>query len=207
MRLENWLAALAIAAIAGVASGSGVAAADTDPGLPGPEAPVAPVAPGPQAPVAPQTDLPVPADPFATTSQQTKSNPVGALADLLSGSGGSPAAILGQGVGLNGAPQADPLASVGALLPQNYRMPSGEDDSPYVLQTGVPAGPFARVDAFKGVHALLHGSLGRMPGAELGQPLPGTAPPPGTAIPAGIEQFITDPPLPVEPGVPPVPPS
>ena len=81
-------------------------------------------------------------------------------------------------------------------------MPSGEVDSPYVLQTGVPAGPFARVDAFKGVHALLHGSMGRMPGAELGQPLPGTDPPPGTAIPAGIEQFLPDPALPVEPGLP-----
>ena len=83
-------------------------------------------------------------------------------------------------------------------------MPSGEVPSPYVLQSDVPPGPFARVDAFKGAHAMIHGALGRMPGAELGQPLPGTAPPPGTNIPPGLEQFYVDP-ASLPPPEPPVP--
>ena len=87
----------------------------------------------------------------------------------------------------------DPLASVGALFPKNYRMPTGELPSPYQLATDVEPGPFARVDGWKGLHAMLHGALGRMPGAELGQPLPGTAPPPGTAIPLGLVEFLPDP--------------
>jgi hypothetical protein len=37
------------------------------------------------------------------------------------------------------------------------------------------------------------GLLGQMPQEQLGQPLPGTAPPPGTVIPAGPVQFLPDP--------------
>ncbi len=129
--------------------------------------------------------------PPATPAEQTRTDPVGSLAGLLAT--GSPAEFLSQGGAPPGTPAADPLAAAFGLLPQNYRMPSGEEQSPYVLQTGVPPGPFARVDAFKGVHALIHGGLGRMPGADLGQPLPGIAPPPGTVLPPGLEQFYVDP--------------
>jgi len=37
------------------------------------------------------------------------------------------------------------------------------------------------------------GLLGQLPQEQLGQPLPGTAPPPGTVIPAGPVQFLPDP--------------
>lgn len=37
------------------------------------------------------------------------------------------------------------------------------------------------------------GLLGQVPQEQLGQPLPGTAPPPGTVIPAGPVQFLPDP--------------
>ncbi len=37
------------------------------------------------------------------------------------------------------------------------------------------------------------GLLGQMPQEQLGEPLPGTAPPPGTVIPAGPVQFLPDP--------------
>jgi hypothetical protein len=79
------------------------------------------------------------------------------------------------------------------MFPQYYRMPTPDMESPYLLTEDAPAGPFARVDAFRGVHALLHGALGRMPADQLGEPLPGTAPAPGIAIPAGPEQFLPDP--------------
>ena len=40
----------------------------------------------------------------------------------------------------------------------------------------------------------LRGSLlGQLPQEQLGQPLPGTAPPPGTNVPPGLVQFLPDP--------------
>ncbi|BDX29846.1 hypothetical protein TUM20985_03930 [Mycobacterium antarcticum] len=38
-----------------------------------------------------------------------------------------------------------------------------------------------------------YGGLGQAPQQQLGQPLPGTAPPPGTVIPPGLVQFLPDP--------------
>jgi hypothetical protein len=49
------------------------------------------------------------------------------------------------------------------------------------------------------------GMLGQMPKEQLGEPLPGTAPPPGTNIPSGLEQFLPDPPAPPGPPAPPAP--
>ena len=101
------------------------------------------------------------------------------------------------------------------LNPLNYRVPTPDQateyGSPYQLAPGVP-GPFARVDGLKGQHAIVHGALGRMPIGELSQPLDGTAPPPGTAIPAGPMQNLPDPaqiadPTLVPPGVVPLVPS
>ena len=175
----------ALAGLVGVLvtlAGSGIAAAEPDP-------PPEPVPTGlPAEVIVPQPD------PFAAASEQSKSDQIGTLADLLSaGAAGFPAEALNQGVGLSAPPPVDPLAAAGLLYPQYYRMPSGEMASPYVLQTDVPAGPFARIDAFRGVHALIHGGLGRMPGGELGLPLAGTAPAPGTNLPPGLEQFYAGP--------------
>ncbi|MGI9163865.1 MAG: hypothetical protein ACR2JI_13250 [Mycobacterium sp.] len=206
---------------AALALGVGSASADTEPAPdPGVGAPVE----GP----------PVPVDPFAAVSTQTKDNPVAILAGLVApeaagapaagaAAAGAPAAdapaaaspamsanplaMANQGVGLTGTPPVDPLASVSSLYAHNFRMPSGDEASPYVLQTDVPPGPFARVDALKGLHAMLHGSLGRVPRSELGQALPGTAPPPGTNLPPGLEQFYVPPDAPADipPPVPPFP--
>jgi hypothetical protein len=48
------------------------------------------------------------------------------------------------------------------------------------------------------------GLLGQMPQEQLGEPLPGTAPPPGTNIPPGLVQFQPDPATPPD-GAPPPP--
>jgi hypothetical protein len=52
------------------------------------------------------------------------------------------------------------------------------------------------------------GLLGQTPQEQLGEPLPGTAPPPGTNIPPGLVQFQPDPPAPPgaapPPGAPPL---
>ena len=54
------------------------------------------------------------------------------------------------------------------------------------------------------------GLLAQMPKEQLGEPLPGTAPPPGTNVPPGLVQFLPDPatdaPPPPPGAVPPVPP-
>ncbi|GAY17906.1 hypothetical protein MSZK_46320 [Mycobacterium sp. shizuoka-1] len=108
-------------------------------------------------------------------------------------------------------PNVDILDGTQLLIPQNYGMPTADQTSPYQLGPGAD-GPFARVNQFKGVHAMLHGALGRMPADQLGQPLPGTAPPPEINIPAGPEQFLPDPAAapapgaPVDPALPPPPP-
>jgi hypothetical protein len=47
------------------------------------------------------------------------------------------------------------------------------------------------------------GLLGQMPQQQLGESLPGTAPPPGTNIPPGLVQFQPDPPPPPDAPVPP----
>ena len=197
--------------VAALAATSATATADSVTPAPEPvllaEAPVGAAAPG--APVS--AAAPGAPDPFATTSTVTKQNPLSAFADVLAQA--SPDSVLAPLTAPGAAAAPDPLAAAGLLMPQNYRMPTGELPSPYVLATGVPPGPFARVDGVKGLRAMIHGALGRMPGVELGQPLPGTAPPPGTAIPLGLVQFLPDPAelVPADPAAPliplPVPPA
>ena len=186
--------ALVCATAAVWALASGVASADPDPVL------IGPAGTGDAPPPPP----PAPVDPFAAASEATKSNPTGFLTQFL-GPGGPSA---DSGIGLSAPSPVDPLAAGWSLLlPNNYRMPAGEN--PYVLQSGVAPGPFARVDAFKGQHAIAHGGMGRMPGNELGAPLPGTAPLPGMNVPAGLEQYYVPPAAPadVPPVVPLIPPA
>ena len=192
--------------IAALAATSATATADSVTPAPEPvllaEVPVVAAAPGvPVSAAAPGAP-----DPFATTSTVTKQNPLSAFADVLAQA--SPDSVLAPLTAPGAAAAPDPLAAAGLLMPQNYRMPTGELPSPYVLATGVPPGPFARVDGVKGLRAMIHGALGRMPGVELGQPLPGTAPPPGTAIPLGLVQFLPDPAelVPADPAAPLIPP-
>jgi hypothetical protein len=157
---------MAVLTLAAAIGGSGVAGADPDP-----------------LPLPPQ-----PVDASGGVSQQPAPNPSSGVADILTASQAGPA-VLGPAPADSAA--ADPLAPAALLLPQNFGMPTGEQPSPYVL-ADQPVGPFARIDAFQGAHALLHAALGRMPGDQLGQALPGTAPPPGTALPPGLVQFLPD---------------
>ena len=93
------------------------------------------------------------------------------------------------------------------MNPLNFRMPPPDQVSPYGLGTGDLNAP-GRINTAKGVHAYLHAGLGRMPREQLSEPLPGTAPPPGTNIPAGLGNNLPEPPVPEAPplpGAPPVP--
>jgi hypothetical protein len=157
-------------------TGSATAAAD-EPIYPAPAPPA-----GPAAPTPPQT-----LGPLATV-------PAGGYGmDLTLGQYAVPA-LPGQPAAAGYTP--DVLNAANFLLPQNYRVPGEDQTSPYELQEGVPPGPFARIDALKGAHAVIHGALGRMPIEDLSQPLPGTAPQPGMTLPPGPEQNLPIPALP-----------
>jgi len=167
--------------------------------------PAPPPDPAVVVPVDPTVDAAAAAEPapnpFLTNSQVTKANPLMGFIDMLSQS--SPATLLNPPPAAGTAAAVNTLTGLDMLMPTSYGMPTGDAASPYVLGEA-NNGPFARVNAFKGVHALGHAGLGRMPREMLGQPLPGTAPPPGSAVPAGLEQFYVDPAelLPPAPGAP-----
>lgn len=196
-----FIGAFCVTGLAACTVGLATAAADPSPPVdplipvPGdpsnPPSPLTPAADGIATALAPQTLL----GQFAAVAQ---SNPLNAMGQLLAESP-QPAAV---GIappppGTISAPGSDPFTMAQLLMPQNYRMPTEEQDSPYALAPNSAPSPFARIDAWKGVHAMVHSNLGRMPGAGLGQPLPGTAPPPGTNLPPGLEQFYSVPvPLP-----------
>lgn len=167
----------------------------------------------PPVPPDPADSVP-PAAPAADAAANPALNPLTGFANYIAGAPGQEL-MLGQtsvpavpGAAPVSTPSADILNGAQLLMPENYRVPGLDQTSPYQLAQGVP-GPFARVDALKGVHAMVHGALGRMPADQLGQPLPGTAPPPGTNIPAGPEQFLPDPAeaAPPTPGAPAPPPA
>lgn len=52
--------------------------------------------------------------------------------------------------------------------------------------------PTGRIDSLQRAHGLWHEGMGRLDQSQLGQPLPGTAPPPGTNLPPGPVQFLPD---------------
>jgi hypothetical protein len=64
---------------------------------------------------------------------------------------------------------------------------------------------FGRFPDMQRAGLLKGGLVGQMPQEQLGEPLPGTAPPPGTNIPSGLVQFLPGPPPPEAP--PPMPPG
>lgn len=190
----------------GVAVGSaGFASADPDEPPPAPALPpgaglfASPVV-DPNAIV----DSPPPTNPAVTTMGPLGAITGGGPADFLLGQNPVPS-VNGAGA-LPAAQSPDVLASGQFLQPQTYRMPDYDPDSvsPYAMTDGVAPGPFARVDAWKGAHALAHGAIGRMPIGDLGAPLPGTAPPPGTNIPVGPVDGLPDPGAPPPGFLPPI---
>ncbi|HZQ33217.1 MAG TPA: hypothetical protein VFB19_15960 [Mycobacterium sp.] len=91
------------------------------------------------------------------------------------------------------------------LLPQNYKLSPPDQGNMYSIAPGDVTDQPSLIPALKGAHALWHGGMGRLTPDQLGQPLPGTAPPPGTNIPAGPVDYLPDP-LPWPQPVPPPPP-
>jgi hypothetical protein len=223
--------AVTSAAAAGLATfGAAVAfptTAAADP--PPPPDPVAAPAPGDPAPPPPPPGptvpiLGVPLGPngfgmLAQTGQQSVPGALGAPQVY----GLDPTTILGQlpvpaapGAGTGAVPNLNPFNNAYGV--QQYEKPSAPGQGEVF---GVPQGQenddvtkrqwFGRyIDMYR-AGMLKGGLLGQMPQQQLGEPLPGTAPPPGTNIPPGLVQFQPDPPPPPDappppgPGAPPPP--
>jgi hypothetical protein len=92
------------------------------------------------------------------------------------------------------------------LLPQNFKLSAPDEGNMYSIGQGDVLDQPSLIPALKGAHALWHGGMGKLTLDQLGQPLPGTAPPPGTNLPPGPEQFYEPPPPIPLPGIPPPPP-
>ena len=94
------------------------------------------------------------------------------------------------------------------LLPQNLAPSAPGEGQVYDVPPGDENANIAPLDPFRRLHHmhvdgyLKGGLLGQAPQEQLGEPLPGTAPPPGTSIPPGLAQFLPDP-APVDPPPPP----
>jgi hypothetical protein len=213
------LAAANIAAAGFIAVGAAVALAATaaadpppppDPALPLPGAPEPPPDPGPPVPV-----LGAPLGPnglgvLAQNGQEQNPAALGAPPVV----GMDQTTVLGQnaipsapGAGPGVVPNLNPFNN--AYGPQQCMVPSapgkceqfdvapGDENSDVTRREWL--GRY--IDMYR-AGMLKGGLLGQVPQEQLGEPLPGTAPPPGTNIPPGLVQFQPDPPPP--PGAPPL---
>lgn len=179
------------------------------PGAPPPVAPPAPVSlPGvPPAPPPPPGAPPAPVPPSA---QPLRSG--GGLMEILRGMNLGEMVLSQHPVpavpgGQPSAPPGPEALNAGQFMdPYNFRKPPPEQVNPYVLGEGDPnAG--GRINGMKGVHGYWHSMFGKIPREELSQPLPGTAPPPGTNIPAGLGNNLPGSALPDAPPLPAPPPG
>lgn len=212
-----------ITAVGLMTVGAAVALAATAAADPDPDPPPAPVFIDPAAPPPPATP-PLPGfgaplgpagmDVLAQNGQVSNPGALGAPPTI----GLDSTTILGQNP-LPSAPGANPGA-IPDLSPYNNGYGIGQCAKPSAPgkcdQFGVAPEDqnsdapshqwFGRyVDLYR-AGLLKGGMLGQVPQEQLGEPLPGTAPLPGTRIPQGLDQFQPDPAAP-PPGAPPGPPG
>ena len=201
MTVRNHLSATVVAGM--LAVGAAVATAATAAA----DEPPPPPAPADPAP-APTGFLP-PAGTLQSFLPQNGMAP-GSGYDFLLGQAPMPTAQGGQptptAVGADGEPVPaaqqtllDPQA-IQSLKPTNFSL-AGQGQTSYYSNT--PAAPDAPppnfIDNAKGAHGIWNYQMGRLTTAQLGQPLPGTAPPPGTNIPVGLAPDPADPSAPPPP--------
>ena len=192
--------AAGVAAVGAALAFSATAAAEPPPPEPVPPAPADP------APPAPTGFLP----PAGTVQNFI---PDGGLApgsgyDFLLGQAPLPSVTSGQ-AGQPPAPGTilDPQA-IQALRPTNFALAGQGQSSIYSYTPAAPGAPPAGfLENARGSHGLWNYQMGKLDPGQLGQPLPGTAPPPGTNIPVGLAPDIPDPAAAPPPGVPLLPPA
>jgi hypothetical protein len=208
------VAAVGLVSLAAVASVA-TAAAEPPPPVPSPVPPPAPAPPPPppSGPAAPLIGAPLSRDAFSILAQ-TGQQPVPLAAGAPNVAGLDPKTVLGQ-TGVPAAPGAGPGAppnldvfNNGYGIAQNIEPAAPGQGQQFDVPPGQENANVSRrewfgryIDMYR-AEMLRGGLLGQMPKEQLGQPLPGTAPPPGTNVPPGLIQFLPPP----EPA-PPVPPA
>lgn len=211
MKSTHRMVVAGILALGAAAASSAAAAAEpapntpADPAIPAPAPPPGPTVPGIGAPLGPNG---------LSLLEQT-GTPTGGPLGLPEGVSLDPNSLLGQNATPGGPPGTPPNLRAfnnGYVLPQN-EVPSAPGQGSVVgVAPGQENADISGVDYIKQLHELykngnLRGSLlGQLPKEQLGQPLPGTAPPPGTNIPPGLAQYLPAPP-PADPAAPPLDPA
>jgi hypothetical protein len=208
------IAAAGLITVGAAVAFAATAAADPqlppDPALPVPGAPEPPPPPGPPVPVLGAPLGPQGLDVLAQNGQDQ--NPAALGAPPVTGL--DQTTVLGQnavpsapGAGPGVVPNLNPFNN--AYGPQQCMVPSAPGKcEQFDVAPGDENNDVTRrewlgryIDMYR-AGMLKGGLLGQVPQEQLGEPLPGTAPPPGTNIPPGLVQFQPDPPPP--PGAPPL---
>lgn len=188
------------------------------PPVPGAPVPAAPPPAEPSGFPAPVIGAPLTTDAFGILAQNGQQSAAGAGGAPLGTVGLDATTVLGQ-TPLPTAPGAGPGVvpnlnvfnnSYGVqqnLVPsapgqgEQFDVPPGQENADVSKREW-----FGRYIDMQRAGLLKGGLLGQMPQEQLGEPLPGTAPLPGTNVPPGLVQFLPDPPPPPDaPAVPPPP--
>jgi hypothetical protein len=231
------ITAVSVLALGSAVASMATAAADPPPPpadplvVPAPPTPAPPPVPGAPLPAPPPAEstgfgapligAPLTTDAFGILAQNGQPSAAGAGGAPLGTVGLDPTTVLGQ-TPLPAAPGAGP-GVVPNLNPFNNQYGIQQNLVPSAPGQGqifdVPPGQeyadvskrewFGRFIDMQREGMLRGGLLGQAPQESLGQPLPGTAPPPGTNVPPGLVQYLPEPPpppdAPVPPGAPPLP--
>ncbi|MGO4443855.1 hypothetical protein AB4Z42_10925 [Mycobacterium sp. 2YAF39] len=195
--------------IAAAVASTPTAAADPPPPVPAPLPPGLP--PPPPGPAVPMVGAPLGPNGLSVLGQTGAATQPGHLGapqvpgldvSTLLGQSAAPAA---PGAGPGAPPNLD-LFNNGYGIQQNIEPAAPGQGQQFDVAPGQENANVSRrewlgryIDMYR-AGMLKGGMLGQAPQEQLGQPMPGTAPPPGTNIPPGLVQFL--PPPPGAPGAP-----
>ncbi|MFV8050662.1 hypothetical protein [Mycobacterium sp. 48b] len=224
--VKNAMAALAAAGLfvvgAAVACSATAAADPAPPEVPGAPAVAAPAPavepPPPAGPEVPLVGAPLGPQGLSVLGQTGTQAAPGRMG-VPDGIDLSPGALLGQ-YAAPAAPGGPPPTNApnlrafnnGNFLPQNEKPSAPGQGTVVGVEPGQENADISGLDWMRNMRDLyrngnLRGAmLGQVPKEQLGEPLPGTAPPPGTNIPSGLGENLPDPAAPPPaPGAPPAP--
>ncbi|WKG01715.1 hypothetical protein [Mycolicibacterium sp. HK-90] len=198
-----------VLALGAAVASSAAAAADpapVDPAVP------APAPPPPQGPTVPGIGAPL--GPNGLSLLEQTGTPTGGPLGLPQGVDLNPNSLLAQNATPGGPPGTPPNLRAfnnGYLLPQNEKPSAPGEGTVVGVAPGEENADISGREYLKQLHELyrngnLKGALlGQVPQQQLGEPLPGTAPPPGTNISPGLAQYLPEPAPPADPAAPPAP--
>jgi hypothetical protein len=208
-------AAAGLATFGAAVAFSATAAADPPPPEPVP-LPADPAPPPPPGPTIPIIGAPLGSNGFGVLAQ-TGEEPVPGALGTPQVSGLDPTTALGQlptpaapGAGPGVIPNLNPFNNAYGVQQCLVQSAPGKCEQFDVAPGDENADVSKRewfgryIDMYR-AGMLKGGLLGQMPQEQLGEPLPGTAPPPGTNIPPGLVQFQPDPAAPPDGAPPPAP--